>query len=113
MCQIGVRISSTSALVTFETATSPMRGKAWISKVRNQFLACAALLHPARFCSTTRWAASANVGMPTNRRFSAKGSPPARASLRLASVCSRASASDTSSTLPSPSSRLRPPITSR
>ena len=38
--------------------------------------------HPARFCSTTRRAASANVGMPTERRFSASGSPPERAAAR-------------------------------
>ena len=37
-CQMGVRISSTSALVTSETGTSPMRGKAWSSRLRSQFL---------------------------------------------------------------------------
>ena len=38
-CQMGVRISNTSPLVISETGTSPMRGKAWTSSVRNQFLA--------------------------------------------------------------------------
>ena len=47
---------------------------------------------PSRFCSSTRMAASAKVGMPSARRFSASGSPPRRASLRLASAFSRASA---------------------
>ena len=110
---MGVRISSTSALVTSETGTLPILGKTWISKLRYQFLGTAALRHPARFCSMTRLAVSAKVGMPAERRFSASGSPRARASLRLASACSRASASETSWALPSPSSRLRPRITSR
>ena len=69
--------------------------------------------HPARFCPTTRLAASAKVGIPTERRCSASGSPPARASLRLASACSRASANETRATLPSPISRFRPRMTSR
>ena len=100
-----VRISSTSALVTSETGTLPILGKAWISRLGCQFLGTTALRHPARFCSITRRAASANVGMPTERRFSAIGSPPVRASLRLAS--------ETRATLPSPSSRFRPRTTSR
>ena len=48
--------------------------------------------------------ASAKLGTPCARRFSASGSPPSRASLRLASAFSRASASETSATLPSPTS---------
>ena len=60
-----------SALVTSETGTLPILGKTWISKLRYQFLGTAALRHPARFCSTTRLAASAKVGMPAERRFSA------------------------------------------
>ena len=89
--QRGVRISSTSALVTSETGNAPMRGKAYRSKLRNQFLGVAEVRHPARFCSTTRFAASAKVGMPMARCFSARGFSPARASLRLSSACSRAS----------------------
>ena len=102
-----------SALVTSETGTRPMRGKAWSSRLRGQLFTCSALRQPARFCSNTRLAASAKVGMPAERRFSASGSPPSRASFRLANALSRASASGTSWTLPSPSSRLRPRITSR
>ena len=38
-CQMGVRISSTSALVTWETGRSPMRGNALRSRLRRQFCA--------------------------------------------------------------------------
>ncbi len=55
---------------------------------------------PARFCSTTVAAASAKLGMPWAHRFWARGSPPSRASLRLARAFSRASTRETSSTLP-------------
>ena len=57
--------------------------------------------------------ASANVGTPWARRLSARGSPPARASLRLARASSRASAKETRATLPSPISRRRPRMTIR
>ena len=67
-----------SALVTSDTGTFPTRGKAYRSKVNIQSRPCARLRHPALFCSTTRRAASANVGMPTERRFSASGSPRTR-----------------------------------
>ena len=60
-----------------------------------------------------RAVASAKLGTPCLRRFSASGSPPSRASLRLASAFSRASATETSVTLPSPSSRRRPRMTRR
>ena len=68
---------------------------------------------PPRFCSRTRRAASAKVGTPWTRRFSERGSPPDRASMRLARACSRALASGTSVAAPSPSSRRRPRMTSR
>ena len=112
-CQIGVRISSTSALVTSETAISPMRGKAYRSRLDIQSWACFGLRQPVRFCSTTFAAASAKLGMPRARRFSASGSPPSRANLRFARAFSRASASETSATLPSPKSRRRPRMTRR
>ena len=60
-----------------------------------------------------RSAASAMVGMHGKRRRWASGSPPTRASLRLVRACSRASASETSATAPSPGSRRRPRMTSR
>ena len=68
LCQIAARISSTSALMTCETGTFPVHGKAWSSSVRNQFIAYAALHHPARLSSTTSRAAWAKVGMPTPSR---------------------------------------------
>ena len=46
---------------------------------------------PARCCSRTRAAASVNVGVVRARRFSAKGSPPLRASRRSARALARAS----------------------
>ena len=113
VCQMGARISSTSALVTSETGIFPMRGKAYRSKVKIQSRPCARLRQPACFCSTTRAVASAKLGTPCLRRFSASGSPPSRASLRLASAFSRASARETSATLPSPSSRRRPRMSRR
>ena len=38
VCQMGVRISSTSALLTSETATPPMRGKAYRSRLLSHAL---------------------------------------------------------------------------
>ena len=113
LCQIGVRISSTSAVLTSETGRLPMRGKAYRSMLRIQFCACHRPRQPSRFCSSTRWAASAKVGTPWTRRLSARGSPPDRASMRLARASSRALASGTSVAAPSPSSRRRPRMTSR
>ena len=112
-CQIGERISSTSAVLTSETGRPPTRGKTYRSMLRHQFFACHRPRQPPRFCSSTRWAASANVGTPWTRRFSERGSPPERASIRLARACSRALASGTSVAAPSPSSRRRPRMTSR
>ena len=93
--------------------TLPMRGKAYRSKVKIHSRPAVGVRQPACFCSMTRAAASAKLGTPCIRRFSASGSPPSRASLRLASAFSRASASETSATLPSPSSRRRPRMTRR
>ena len=64
--------------------------------LRHQFCACHRPRQPPRFCSSTRSAASAKVGTLWTRRLSAKGSPPDRASSRLASASSGASASETS-----------------
>ena len=55
----------------------------------------------------TRSAASAKVGQSWARRFSASGSPPARASQRLARALARASWSETTGKPPTPSSRPR------
>ena len=69
---------------------------------------------PCRAWGCASWAASAaNVGIPLRRRFSASGSPPARARLRLARAAARASLSGTSGKPQSPSSRRRPRMTSR
>ena len=57
-CQIGVRTSSTSTLVTSETGRLPMRGKAWSSRLFSQVRAWMGLRQSARFFSTTRAAAS-------------------------------------------------------
>ena len=90
-----------------EFPSSRTRCSIWASAtgVVSQVRAWMWLCQPARFCSMTRAAAAAKAGMPQARRFSAKGSPQERASLRLVSTCSRASASETKTVLPNPSSR--------
>ena len=63
---------------------------------------------PGAFCVRSRSAAAAaKVGMLLERRLSASGSPPARASLRLARAWTRASLRGTSGNPPSPSSCRR------
>ena len=79
-----------------ETSWSPMSGNAYNRRLVGQSAACFGLRHAPRFCFRTSAAASSKVGTPCWRRLAASGSPPERASLRLASACSRASASDTS-----------------
>ena len=64
-------------------------------KVFGQSAACLGLRHAPLFCFRTSAAACSKVGTPWWRRLAASGSPPERASMRLASACSRASASDT------------------
>ena len=64
-CEIGVRTSRTSALVTSETCRLPMRGKAWSSRLFSQVRAWTGLRQPTCFSSTTRTAASANVDKPS------------------------------------------------
>ena len=63
-CQMGVTISSTSAVLTAETGRRPTRGNPYRSMLRHQFCACHRPRQPQRFCSSTRWAASAKVGTP-------------------------------------------------
>ena len=112
-CQTLRSVSTTSALVTSETGSLPSRGKAKRSMLDSQSLPCLGLRQPGRICARTASAAAAKVGMLLRRRFSASGSPPARASLRLASAAARASLSGTSGKPPSPSSRRLPRMTSR
>ena len=81
--------------------------------VKPQAVACTGFFQPARFCSTTVTVASAKVGTDWRRRLSARGSPPERASLWLATAFSRASASETRATLPRPSSHRLPRMTRR
>ena len=106
-CQIGVRISSTSVVLTSETGRRPMRGKAYRSMLRIQFCACHPPRQWSRFCSSTRWAASANVGTPWTWRLSARGSPPDRASIRLAEGQLAGLGERGRAAAPSPSSRRR------
>ena len=61
-CQRGVRISSTSALVTSETGTLPMRGKANRLRLDSHSRECLGVRHPPCFCSSTRMAASGEGG---------------------------------------------------
>ena len=112
-CQIGARIPITSALVTSETGISPMRGKTWRSKLLCHSRAWLGERQPGRNWFQTLPAASANVGIDSERRLSARGSPPSRASFRFANAFSRASFSDTRGKPPSPSSVRRPRITTR
>ena len=58
-----------SALVASETGTLPILGKTWISNLRCQFLGTTGLRHPVRFCSMTRFAASAKLGMAAESRL--------------------------------------------
>ena len=78
----------------------------------SQSLPCLGSRQPGRIRASTAWAAAAKDGMLLRRRFSARGSPPARASLRLARAAARASLSGTSGKPPNPSSQRRPRITS-
>ena len=64
VCQIGVTISNTSALVTCETGTWPMCGKAYRSRLDLYSRSYFAARQPACFCSSTRTAASPKVGTP-------------------------------------------------
>ena len=65
-----------SAPVTSVTGILPMRPNAKRSKLLSHALGYFGLLHPAFCCSTTLSAASAKLGTPCARRFSASGSPP-------------------------------------
>ena len=47
-CQIGARSPITSALVTFETGISPMRGKTWRSRLFSETCACRVQRQPGR-----------------------------------------------------------------
>ena len=69
----------TSALVTSVTSFLPRRGKATRLRPEIQFLAYFRLRQPGLNCVQTCLAAALNMGTPA-RRFSASGSPPARAS---------------------------------
>ena len=102
-----------SAVVMSDTGIRPMCGNTYFLRLAFQSWACLELLQPGCIWFQTRSAASANVGTPLARRFSASGSPPARASLRLASAWARASLSGTSGKPPSPISRGRPRMASR
>ena len=82
-CQIGPRTSIKSALVTSGTGIFPMRGKAYRFKLLSQIFGYFGSRQPACCCSTTLAAASAKVGTPAERRFSASGSPPSQAQLAV------------------------------
>ena len=94
-CQIGARIPITSALVTSDIGIPPMRGKAWRLRLPRHSSACSGERQPGRSCFQTCRVASAKVGVDSVRRFSERGSPPSRASFRLAKAFSRASFSET------------------
>ena len=65
----------TSALGASETSISPMHGKVNRLRLDIPSWPYLGLRQPACFCCTTRSAASAKLGMPCIRRFSASGSP--------------------------------------
>ena len=90
-CQTLRSVSTMSALVTSETGSLPRRGKAKRVMLDIQSLPCLGLQQPGRIWARTGSAAAAKVGMLLRRRFSASGSPPARASRRLAGAWARAS----------------------
>ena len=104
-CQTCRSVSMTSAVVTDDTGIRPMQGKATRVRPDIQSRPYRGLRQPGRIWLQTRSAASAKVGSAT-ARFSARGSPPARASLRLAKAWARASSSETSGKLPRPISPL-------
>ena len=94
-CQTSRSVSITSAVVRSTTGVSPMRGRAHRAMNDFQSRAYFRLRQPGRSCAQTRSAAAAKV-IPLVRCFSLVGSPPRRASFRLAKASARASSSDTS-----------------
>ena len=83
------------------------------SRLPSQSRACRGERQPGRSCFQTVRVASAKVGIDSARRFSARGSPPSRASFRFANAFSRASLSETRGKPPSPSSVRRPRMVRR
>ena len=102
----------TSAVVTAPTGMRPMQGKATRVSPDIQSRPYRGLRQPGRICRQTRSAAAAKVGSSA-ARFAANGSPPARASLRLAKAWARASSSETRGKLPRPISHRRPRTATR
>ena len=82
--QVGVWIRSISAVLTSETSRRADTGEGIAFEVGIQFCAYHRSREPPRFCSSTRSLFSARVGTPAARRSSESGSPPDRASFRLA-----------------------------
>ena len=108
---MGVRISRTSALVTSETGTLPILGKAWISRLRCQFLGTDRAAPPGPLLLDH---APGGLG----ERGDAHGAPLLghRVAARAGELAvgqrllARLGQRDQLATLPSPNSRLRPRI---
>ena len=103
--QIGRSTPMTSAGETWSTRFRPIMGNAYIRRVDIHWPACLSVQFGWCIANTLP-AAFSNVGIERCRAL--LGSPPDRATLRLAKAASRASASVTRRTGPSPSSRRLP-----
>ncbi len=90
-----------------------MRGKAYRSRLLSHSCACSGERQPGRSWFQTCRAAPAKVGVDSARCFSARRSPPSRASFRFANAFARASFSETRGYPPSPNSVRRPRIVRR
>ena len=113
VCQMGARISSTSALVTSETGIFPMRGKG-VPLEGQDPLAAVRPTSPAGlllFYHTRGGFGEARYALPTT--LLGKRVAALAGQLTVGQRLFRASARETSATLPSPSSRRRPRMTSR
>ena len=99
-----------SADVIRSTRFPPILGCAYMRSVEAHWAACLAV-HGVRCMANTSAVARSKVG--TERRRVLLGSPPGLATLRLAGAASRASASVTRRTGPSPNSRRLPWMKSR
>ena len=104
----GRSTSYTAAVPTWSTGTPPSFGRTCRSIAVRQLRAGLSVRHTS--CLSAKHACSACAKVGTRAR---RGSPPVRATARLSAATRRASASETSSALPSPRSTRRPCMVSR
>ena len=112
--QMGSSTAITSAVVIPSMSFPPSCGQAYSRSVVCQLSAfLPPAFHAALWMASTVATASSKVGTPGARRAAGRGSPPERATRRLARARSRASASGTREKLPRPSAQAFRWMTSR